>query len=239
MIVALLELRQTIHEHERLYLFTIFVMLTWMVWMVKVVLSRRYRPWTGAVRDHDDRRHPGGRRADRPVPRRAARIIEQRPSQIVVVINGNATRSRGGLRRVRPPSNGSGRRSRASATRSSVGVERGLGRDRAARRQRHHLDAGHAAGTDQAVRRPEASAASPPASASSIPQRYFLTRWADWLENSRALYSMPAQSVLGTIGCLPGPHDRLPPLGARRGDARLHDRRSSSACSWRSPTTGR
>ena len=31
-----------------------------------------------------------------------------------------------------------------------------------------------------------------------------LTRWADWLENSRALYSMPAQSVLGTVGCLPG-----------------------------------
>jgi hyaluronan synthase len=34
--------------------------------------------------------------------------------------------------------------------------------------------------------------------------RSFLTRWADWLENSRALYSMPAQSVLGTVGCLPG-----------------------------------
>jgi hyaluronan synthase len=36
------------------------------------------------------------------------------------------------------------------------------------------------------------------------PERSWLTRWADWLENSRALYSMPAQSVLGQIGCLPG-----------------------------------
>ncbi|WP_448630604.1 glycosyltransferase [Cellulomonas soli] len=36
------------------------------------------------------------------------------------------------------------------------------------------------------------------------PERSWITRWADWLENSRALYSMPAQSALGQIGCLPG-----------------------------------
>jgi Glycosyltransferases, probably involved in cell wall biogenesis len=36
------------------------------------------------------------------------------------------------------------------------------------------------------------------------PGRTILTRWADWLENVRAEYSMPAMSVLGTVGCLPG-----------------------------------
>lgn len=36
------------------------------------------------------------------------------------------------------------------------------------------------------------------------PERSWSTRWADWLENSRALYSIPAQSVLGQVGCLPG-----------------------------------
>jgi len=36
------------------------------------------------------------------------------------------------------------------------------------------------------------------------PTRSWITRWADWLENSRSLYSMPAQSVLGQVGCLPG-----------------------------------
>src|SRR5690606_4026046 len=36
------------------------------------------------------------------------------------------------------------------------------------------------------------------------PERSWITRWADWLENSRALYAMPAQSVLGQVGCLPG-----------------------------------
>ena len=36
------------------------------------------------------------------------------------------------------------------------------------------------------------------------PARSVLTRWADWLENVRNEYSMPAMSVLGTVGCLPG-----------------------------------
>ncbi len=36
------------------------------------------------------------------------------------------------------------------------------------------------------------------------PERSWITRWADWLENTRALYSMPAQSALGQVGCLPG-----------------------------------
>ena len=34
--------------------------------------------------------------------------------------------------------------------------------------------------------------------------RNVLTRWADWLENIRIEYSMPAMSVLGQVGCLPG-----------------------------------
>lgn len=32
----------------------------------------------------------------------------------------------------------------------------------------------------------------------------FIRRWADWLENSRARYSLPMQSVVGQVGCLPG-----------------------------------
>src|SRR5690606_24254682 len=36
------------------------------------------------------------------------------------------------------------------------------------------------------------------------PERSWITRWMDWLENTRSLYSMPAQSALGQVGCLPG-----------------------------------
>ncbi len=55
------------------------------------------------------------------------------------------------------------------------------------------------------------------------PGRSFLTRWADWLENVRALYSMPAQSVLGTIGCLPGRTIAFRRRVLEDSMARLHD----------------
>ena len=32
--------------------------------------------------------------------------------------------------------------------------------------------------------------------------RHILTRWADWMESLRNEYSMPAMSVLGTVGCV-------------------------------------
>ena len=46
MFIALLQIRNTVQEHAHLYLFTIFVLLTWALWVIKVVLSRRYHPWT-------------------------------------------------------------------------------------------------------------------------------------------------------------------------------------------------
>ena len=42
------------------------------------------------------------------------------------------------------------------------------------------------------------------AAADLQPRRSVLTRWADWLEAVRGEYSLPAMSVLGTMGCLPG-----------------------------------
>ena len=36
------------------------------------------------------------------------------------------------------------------------------------------------------------------------PDRNKWTKWAAWMENVRNMYSMPAMSVLGTVGCLPG-----------------------------------
>jgi hyaluronan synthase len=36
------------------------------------------------------------------------------------------------------------------------------------------------------------------------PERNWLTRFADWMEEIRTTYSMPSQSVFGQVGCLPG-----------------------------------
>ena len=44
MFIGLLQIRHSIQDHARLYLFAIFVLLTWLVWVVKVIISRRYRP---------------------------------------------------------------------------------------------------------------------------------------------------------------------------------------------------
>ena len=63
--------------------------------------------------------------------------------------------------------------------------------------------------------------------------RNVLTRWADWLESIRVEYSMPAMSVLGQVGCLPGTHDRVPALRCSSTRCRGSSRTASSACSSR------
>ena len=48
MFVFLLQVRDTL-ANGRVYLFTIFVTLVWVVWLRRVQLSRRYRPYTEDV----------------------------------------------------------------------------------------------------------------------------------------------------------------------------------------------
>ena len=48
MLIGLLQLRNSLERRARIYLFSAFVILTWLVSLVKVVLSRRYRPWTAS-----------------------------------------------------------------------------------------------------------------------------------------------------------------------------------------------
>ena len=46
LVTAFLQLRDAIEDGGHLYLFSLLVALIWVVWLVKVVLSRRYAPWT-------------------------------------------------------------------------------------------------------------------------------------------------------------------------------------------------
>ena len=45
MFIAILQLRHFITFGGHFYLFIVFVALTWAVWLAKVALARRYRPW--------------------------------------------------------------------------------------------------------------------------------------------------------------------------------------------------
>ncbi len=203
MFIGLLQLRHSLQEHQRLYLFTTFVLLTWLVWIAKVVLSRRYRPWTEPYATTTTVVIPV---VDEPLDlfhEVLQRIIEQGPTQIVVVING---RRNVGLEEVCQTYEQvewtwtpiAGKRNAVQ-----VGVARSHG-------DVVLLVDSDTVWTDNTLSELVKPFIDPGVGGVTTrqrilePGRAFLTRWADWLENSRALYSMPAQSVLGTVGCLPG-----------------------------------
>ena len=204
MFVGLLQLRLSIEEHARLYLFTVFVLLTWGVWLVKVVLSRRYRPWT---EPHETTTTVVIPVVDEPLDlfrEVLSRIVAQRPDEVIVVINGPRN---DGLVSVceefAPQVEWTWTPTPGKRNAVRIGVERARG-DIAV------LVDSDTIWTDGTLPELVKPFAEPDVGGVTTRQRIldarrnFLTRWADWLENSRALYAMPAQSVLGTVGCLPG-----------------------------------
>jgi hyaluronan synthase len=204
MLVGLLQLRQSFEHHAHVYLFTVFVLITWVLWIVKVVLSRRYTPWTEPYETTTSVVIPV---VDEPIDlfrEVLGLIIEQGPSQIVVVINGKRNpileavcdEYPGQLEWIWTPI--AGKRNAVM-----LGTERAWG-------EVVLLVDSDTIWTDGTLSELVKPFADPTVGGVTTrqrilePERSFLTRWADWLESSRALYSMPAQSVLGTIGCLPG-----------------------------------
>jgi len=204
MLIGLLELKQTLTHHAHLYLFTLFVLLTWLLWLIKVRLSNRYRPWTEPYDATTTVLIPV---VDEPVElfrEVLERIAGQRPDQVLVVINGKRNPTlesvcdefAGAVEWVWTPTPG-----KRNAVR--LGAER-------ARGEIVLLVDSDTIWTPDTLAELRKPFADPTVGGVTTrqrildPGRSFLTRWADWLENSRALYSMPAQSVLGTVGCLPG-----------------------------------
>ena len=202
MFVFLLQVRDAIENH-RVYLFTFFIALVWIVWLRKVQLSRRYRPYT---EDH----HPSTavvipvvdepEELFREVLRR---IVDQKPDEVIVVINGPENPR---LERICSEFYGvrwmwtevAGKR---NAVR--IGVEAAEGEIVVL----VDSDTIWTPGTLRELGRPFADPQVGGATTRQrilAPGRHVLTRWADWMENLRNLYSMPAMSVLGTVGCLPG-----------------------------------
>jgi len=203
MFIALLQLRHTFHTHGRLYLFSAFVLLTWAVWLVKAVISRRYRPWTEPYSATTTVVIPV---VDEPLDlfrEVLERITAQGPDQVIVVINGKRNVGLEEVCEDFPAVEWTWTPIAGKRNAVKVGVEHAVGEivllvdsdtiwmpDTHAELIKPFLDPGvGGVTTRQRILQP---------------QRSFLTRWADWLENSRALYAMPAQSVLGTVGCLPG-----------------------------------
>ncbi|MBV9592390.1 MAG: glycosyltransferase [Actinobacteria bacterium] len=203
MLVGILEMRHSIQAHARLYLFSVFVLLTWAIWALKVVLSRRYRPWTAEYTTTTSVVIPV---VDEPLDlfrSVLAEIISQEPTQIVVVINGARNRALEEVCDEFAEVDWTWTPIAGKRNAVKVGVELSVSEivllvD---------SDTVWTQGTLAELIKPFGDPVVGGVTTRQRildPRRNFLTRWADWLENSRVLYSMPAQSVLGSVGCLPG-----------------------------------
>lgn len=204
MFIFLLQVRHMLGGHPEIYMFAVYSALIWLVWAVKVVLSRRYRPFTGTFTGTTSVVVPV---VDEPVDLFRdvlRRMVDQQPGEIIVVINGDRNPALEGVceelaplvRWVHTPIPG-----KRNAVK--VGTELSTGEITVL----VDSDTVWTEGTLVELLRPfvdESVGGVTTRQRILEPERSWITRWADWLENSRALYAMPAQSVLGQVGCLPG-----------------------------------
>lgn len=204
MFIFLLQVRHMLDGYPELYLFAVYSLLIWALWLTKLLISQRYRPFTAPHRVGTSVIIPV---VDEPLDLFRdvlRRIIDQRPDEIIVVING--ARNLGleeacaefapAVRWVHTPI--AGKRNAVK-----VGVE-------LSHQEISVLvdsDTVWTPGTLDELVKPFADGRVGGVTTRQRildPERSWITRWADWLENTRSLYSMPAQSVLGQVGCLPG-----------------------------------
>src|SRR6478735_6103833 len=204
MFIFILQIRHMLDEQAELYLCTIFSGLVWALWLLKVGLSRRYRPWT---EEHHETTSVIVPVVDEPLDLFRdvlTRVTEQQPDEVIVVINGAVNPGLEQVsdefaplvRWVHTPIPGK-RNAVMIGTQMSTGEITVL----------VDSDTVWTDGTLPELVKPFADASVGGVTTKQRilePERSWITRWADWLENSRALYSMPAQSVVGQIGCLPG-----------------------------------
>jgi len=203
MFVFLLQVRHTLEDGGRIYLFAVFSTIVWLIWIIKVVLSRRYRPWTAEHRTTASIVVPV---VDEPIElfhEVLARIVEQQPHETIVVINGPPNPALEQVCQQFPAVAWAWTPIAGKRNAVRVGTEMATG-------EIVVLVDSDTVWTEGTLRELVKPFADRRIGGVTTRQRILdyrrglITRWADWLENSRALYSMPAQSVLGQVGCLPG-----------------------------------
>ncbi|MFJ1793561.1 glycosyltransferase family 2 protein [Kitasatospora griseola] len=201
MLAFLLQLRQW-WTVGTIYPFAVFMTGIWVLWFVRLGLARRYRPWKRPYQVTTSVIIPV---VDEPVDLFYSvldRIIDQQPTEMVVVINGK-------------------RNEALEQVCDQLGV---YWQWTETPGKRNALKVGLEACTADIAVLVDSDTIWTPTTLSELvkpfrdekvggvttrqrildPGRSVLTRWADWLESVRCQYSMPAMSVLGTVGCLPG-----------------------------------
>ncbi|MBO1751616.1 glycosyltransferase [Actinotalea sp. BY-33] len=204
MFIFLLQVRHMLGDSNEYYLFAAFSALVWLLWILKVVLSRRYRPFVAAHHETTSVVVPVVDEPEDLFRDVLGRMVEQQPGEIIVVINGARNPVLEAVceeftplvRWVHTPIPGK---------RNAVKIGTEL--------SRYDItvlvdsDTVWTPGALEELVKPFADDRVGGVTTRQRilePERSWITRWADWLENTRSLYSMPAQSVLGQVGCLPG-----------------------------------
>jgi hyaluronan synthase len=201
MLAFLLEINAWV-DTGQVFLFAIFMMVVWLLWVLRVTLASYYRPWQGSFQPTTSVVIPVVDEPEELFRSVLSRIVAQRPTEVIVVINGPRNRE-------------------IEKVCANLGV-RWAWTETAGKRNALRVGIGLATGdiavlvdsdtmwTSDTLRELVKPFRDPTVGGVTTRQRILdpgrsvLTRWADWLENVRNLYSMPAMSVLGTVGCLPG-----------------------------------
>ncbi|PCN46469.1 glycosyl transferase family 2 [Curtobacterium sp. 'Ferrero'] len=204
MFTFILQIRQMVEGHPEFYLFAVYSAVIWLLWLLKVVLSARYRPYTGVFTGTTSVVVPV---VDEPIDLFRdviGRMVEQGPGEIIVVINGAKNEA---LEMVCDEFAPLVRWTHTPIPGKRNAVKVGTELSNGDITILVDSDTVWTPGTLSELLKPFADESVGGVTTRQRilePTRSWITRWADWLENSRALYSMPAQSVLGQIGCLPG-----------------------------------
>lgn len=201
MLTFLLEMIGTAYDGA-VHVFSVLFALVFVLWLIRLLLSLSYKPWTA---DYDVATAVVIPVVDEPLDLFAdvlARIRAQKPTELVVVINGARNHDlelvceRAGVRHLWTPQAG----------------------------KRHAVELGVAAVSSEIVVLVDSDTLWTPGTLAELrkpfidpkvggvttqqhilsPDRNMWTRWAEWMESVRNSYSMPAMSVLGSVGCLPG-----------------------------------
>ncbi|MFF1741151.1 glycosyltransferase family 2 protein [Streptomyces mirabilis] len=176
--------------------------LVWSLWIIRILLARRYKPWTRPWQTTTSVIIPVVDEPEDLFRSVLQRITEQQPTEVIVVING---RRNPVLEDICTDMGVDWRWTETPGKRNAlrVGLEEATG-DIAVL-----VDSDTIWTTDtlaelvKPFRDPEVGGVTTRQRILN-PGRSVLTRWADWLESVRCHYSMPAMSVVGTVGCLPG-----------------------------------
>jgi hyaluronan synthase len=186
----------------QVFLFAVFMLLIWLLWLLRVTLGSYYRPWQGSHTTTTSVIIPVVDEPEDLFRSVLERIVEQRPTETIVVINGPRNPALEkicadlGVRWVWTEVPG-----KRNALRIGVGLATG---------EIAVLVDSDTIWTADTLRELVKPFRDPTIGGVATRQRILdpgrsvLTRWADWLENVRNLYSMPAMTVVGAVGCLPG-----------------------------------